>query len=114
MLQNQLDLWVNVVNTSTKRYDRHKLLPQGSPDILYTTPEMKGFKDYRIPVPDSILMQLAPKDDDVFALLTEPVLSVCDEVYKAMNSPVITMDNGWDIHNEMVRRIDLLVDHEGI
>lgn len=47
-LQAELDLWVRRFNSSPRRADKHKLTPQGVPDLIAAHPEEFMARDYKV------------------------------------------------------------------
>lgn len=49
-LQDELDLFVRRFNSSPRRADKHKLTPQGIPDLIARYPTEFGSRDYKVRV----------------------------------------------------------------
>lgn len=47
-LQAELDLFAHRFNTSRRRNDKHKVTPQGIPDLIAKRPELYGARDYKV------------------------------------------------------------------
>lgn len=47
-LQHELDLWVTTYNSTPRRSDKHKILPQGIPNMIASKPEQFATKDYKV------------------------------------------------------------------
>jgi len=47
-LQAELDSWAHRFNTSPRRADKNKILPQGIPDIIFTKPQTYGHEDFKV------------------------------------------------------------------
>ncbi|KAJ6619203.1 hypothetical protein B0H10DRAFT_2163996 [Mycena sp. CBHHK59/15] len=96
-LQAELDAWL------PRRRDKHKILPQGTPDLVVAKPHLYGMHDYkargvfRIMVApelfDEMQQQWAPPDDPVFELTPPLFTSKIQQIYKSLGCPEVTSRN---------------------
>ncbi|KAJ7699615.1 hypothetical protein B0H17DRAFT_926367, partial [Mycena rosella] len=72
-LQLELDSWVKRFNSSKRRADRGKILPNQIPDLIAAKPHMFGVHDYKVIIPpplfDEMQAKWAPTTDQVFQLV---------------------------------------------
>jgi hypothetical protein len=47
-LQAELDAWMQQFNYSPQWADKHKLLPQGIPDVIHVKPHLYGSQDFKV------------------------------------------------------------------
>ncbi|KAJ7690770.1 hypothetical protein B0H17DRAFT_1201600 [Mycena rosella] len=72
-LQLELDSWVKRFNSSKRRADRGKILPNQIPDLIAAKPHMFRVHDYKVIIPpplfDEMQAKWAPTTDQVFQLV---------------------------------------------
>ncbi|KAJ7357893.1 hypothetical protein DFH08DRAFT_911633 [Mycena albidolilacea] len=101
-LQAELDAWVHRYNSTPRRRDKNKILPQGIPDLIAAKPHLYGTQDYKVIIPpelfDEMQDQWAPLNDPVFEL-TSPVFTrkIC-EIYESLGRPEVTSSSFWDVY----------------
>ena len=47
-LQIEIENWVQIHNSSKRRANRNKLLPDGIPDLIHAKPERFGAKNFQV------------------------------------------------------------------
>jgi hypothetical protein len=47
-LQTELDTWTRRFNLTKRQAQRHKLLPQGVPNLIHAKPEQFGARNYMV------------------------------------------------------------------
>lgn len=47
-LQAELDAWMRRYNSTPRRRDKNKILPQGIPDLIHAKPECYGSRDFKV------------------------------------------------------------------
>lgn len=47
-LQFEMDLWAEGRNDTPKRADKHKILPQGIPNVIHAKPERYDAKNFMV------------------------------------------------------------------
>ncbi|KAJ7844680.1 hypothetical protein B0H13DRAFT_2411186, partial [Mycena leptocephala] len=132
-LQAELDAWVRRYNSTPRRRDKNKILPQGIPDLIVAKPHLYGTQDYKagdlcfylklfkviVPPPlfDEMQEQWAPLNNPVFEL-TPPVFTskIC-EIYESLGRPEVTSSSFWDVYCNILERIvqvdeDLTTGHD--
>ncbi|KAJ7303717.1 hypothetical protein DFH08DRAFT_918758 [Mycena albidolilacea] len=94
-LQAELDAWVRRYNSTPRRRDKNKILPQGIPDLIVAKPHL--ISPVGTPWFDEMQDQWAPQNDPVFEL-TPPVFTrkICPEV---------TSSSFWDVYCTILERI---------
>ncbi|KAJ7084177.1 hypothetical protein C8R43DRAFT_1051851 [Mycena crocata] len=113
-LQAELDAWVLRFNTTPRRRDKNKILPQGIPDLIVAKPHLYGTQDYKVLVPpelfDEMEAQWAPPDDPVFELTPPEFTAKIEEVYQSLGRPEVTSKTFWDIYCVLLDAIVLVED----
>ncbi|KAI0089513.1 hypothetical protein BDY19DRAFT_864419, partial [Irpex rosettiformis] len=108
-LQAELDLFSHRFNTSKHRSDKHKVTPQGIPQLIATRPEIYGARDYKIVIPPDMLaearQQWAPPDDPVFQLTPPAFDYVAQQEYAQLGSPVVNGNSFWTIYVQLLHGI---------
>ncbi|KAK7041228.1 hypothetical protein R3P38DRAFT_2512612 [Favolaschia claudopus] len=108
-LQREIDAFVRRFNSTPRRRDKNKILPQGIPDLITAKPHLYGTEDYKVIVSpalfDEIEQQWAPPDDPVF-VLTPPVFTQkVEAVYEALDRPEVTHRTFWNVYCAILDRI---------
>ena len=67
-LQAELDAWMRRFNSSPRRADKHKILPQGIPDLIDAKPHLFNSKNFKVALVSSLytvisLTNLSTKPD---------------------------------------------------
>ena len=119
MLQRELDAYVFMHNTTRRRANRRKILPQGIPDIMFEKSHTVDASDFKVrnsveSNQDDILIadrlmsrkkwgfdeaeaKWAPPDNPVFQLVPSAFLEHVSSAYETMGRPAVTFDSLWDI-----------------
>lgn len=119
LLQNELDLYVKLVNTSSRRANRKVVLPHDAPMNIYESPDKYGSKDFKviskysmvlleyldsdeilqISVPREAINHVrqlyAPPDDPVFVLLPLEFAGHVQELHRQLGGEPIERSNAW-------------------
>ncbi|KAJ6546627.1 hypothetical protein B0H10DRAFT_2181186 [Mycena sp. CBHHK59/15] len=105
-LQAELDTWVQHYNSTSRRADKHKILPHGIPDMSASKPRQFGTTDYKVIVSpelfDEMETQWAPSDNPVFLLVPPAFEQQAQKLYGTMGSPPVTYDNLWDLYGALL------------
>ncbi|KAJ7131593.1 hypothetical protein C8R43DRAFT_895941, partial [Mycena crocata] len=111
-LQRELDLYSERLNNTAKRADRNKVLPHGVPNDMLENPEDYGVLDFKITVnPEAINdVQLiyAPREHEVFELVSLDFRLIIMKMYDDMGQPVITRDTCWHVYLALLGRFHAL------
>ncbi|KAK7029237.1 hypothetical protein R3P38DRAFT_3481193, partial [Favolaschia claudopus] len=114
-LQREIDAWVRRFNSTPRRRDKNKILPQGIPDLIAAKPHLYGTEDYKVIVSpelfDEMEQQWAPPDDPVFALTPPVFTQKVEAVYEALGRPEVTHRTFWTVYCAILDRI-VLVDED--
>ncbi|KAM6489501.1 hypothetical protein JOM56_015058 [Amanita muscaria] len=105
-LQTEVDQWVRLYNSTTRRANKNKVLPHGIPDIIHAKPERFNAKNFQILVPpvlfDEMQHEWAPLDDPVFQC-TPPTFHIQAEIhYTSIGSPAVSKGTFWDIYASLL------------
>ncbi|TFK59349.1 hypothetical protein BDN72DRAFT_780862, partial [Pluteus cervinus] len=105
-IQAELDSYAHTRNTTAPRPQRHKVIPQGVPEMIHSRPEMFGSKDFKIVYPESWISELEQQFADpthkVFQL-TPPVFHKrVTDAYISLGSPPINLDTAWEVYHDIV------------
>ncbi|KAL1737827.1 hypothetical protein HDZ31DRAFT_70735 [Schizophyllum fasciatum] len=105
-LQREFDKVIIRFNASARRRDKHKILPQGIPDLIARNPERYGYRNYTVGVSPEIFSaaeaQWAPPDDPVFQLTPQGFDVEAKQVYNRLGSPSVTHDSVWMVYTQML------------
>ncbi|KAJ7089167.1 hypothetical protein B0H15DRAFT_780321 [Mycena belliarum] len=105
-LQRELDAWVQRYNGTARRSDKHKILPQGIPDLIASKPEQFGTKDYKVLVTPDLFDEMettwAPPDDPVFKLTPDTFDEQATFLYAAIGSPDVNHDSLWIVFSQLL------------
>ncbi|KAJ7086781.1 hypothetical protein B0H15DRAFT_781757 [Mycena belliarum] len=105
-LQRELDAWVQRYNGTARRADKHKILPQGIPDLIASKPEQFGTKDYKVLVTPDLFDEMettwAPPDDPVFKLTPDTFDEQATFLYAAIGSPDVNHDSLWIVFSQLL------------
>ncbi|CAK5267931.1 unnamed protein product [Mycena citricolor] len=105
-LQSELDSWRARFNSSPRRHDPHKVLPQGIPDLIRAKPADYNVQDFKIPVSPELFDDMettwAPPSNPVFQLVPDTFGKYANVFYVYLSSPVVTSENFWDVYNHLL------------
>ncbi|KAI9070331.1 hypothetical protein FKP32DRAFT_1663038 [Trametes sanguinea] len=108
-LQGELDAWVHQFNTSPRRADKNKVLPQGIPDVITAKPGRYNTLDFKVGVPEDLFNRMterwAPPDHAVFQLVPPVFNQLISETYARIGSPVVTSDTVWQVYQQLLASI---------
>ncbi|KAJ8077842.1 hypothetical protein PM082_002282 [Marasmius tenuissimus] len=115
-IQAELDGWAEGYNTTRKRRQKDKVLPQGgSPDDMEEYPEEYGFVNFKINIDPtaSYLAEAeqlwAPPDHEVFKLVPDEFHVIIEGVYSELGRPPVNRDNVWQVYMMVLEQIEELV-----
>ncbi|KAL0057723.1 hypothetical protein AAF712_015624 [Marasmius tenuissimus] len=114
-IQAELDGWAEGYNTTRKRRQKDKVLPQGgSPDDTEEYPEEYGFVNFKINI-DPMASYLAeaeqlwvPPDHEVFKLVPDEFHVITEGVYSELGRPPVNRDNVWQVYMMVLEQIEEL------
>ncbi|KAG6818632.1 hypothetical protein H0H93_003299 [Arthromyces matolae] len=105
-LQAELDAWVRRFNSTTRRADKHKILPVGVPDVITAKPERFKSKNFMVLVSpelfDEIEQEWAPPNDPVFQLVPTAFNTRASMLYSALGQPNVSSDTFWDVYKALL------------
>ncbi|KAF5377194.1 hypothetical protein D9615_006459 [Tricholomella constricta] len=105
-LQAELDAWTLRYNSSSRRADKHKILPQGIPDLIHEKPGHSGSKNFMVVVSpelfDEIKKEWAPPNDPVFRLVPSTFDNQASALYAAIGHPTVSSSTFWPVYQEML------------
>ena len=117
-VQCELDLYVTMHNTASRRANKHKVLPHSVPQQMFMHPSTANSYDFKvwlrsmllhrsfnlcqIVVPKDMLdaaeEEWAPPNDPVFQLIPPDFESHVTRCYEALGEPVVNFDTFWDVY----------------
>ncbi|KAJ6504315.1 hypothetical protein C8R47DRAFT_968620 [Mycena vitilis] len=108
MLQKELDVYANIFNSTKRRADKHKILPRGIPNMIASTPEDFGARDYKActlatPPPCQLNRDWAPPSDPVFELVPPGFEAEVSQLYLALGSPEVTIHSLWTVYSALLQ-----------
>ncbi|KAF8494702.1 hypothetical protein F5888DRAFT_1616836 [Russula emetica] len=109
-LQKAADSYVYDHNTTRRRANRRKVLPNEVPDVMFKNPEIVNALDFKIIVPDTLLevaeRQWAPPTDPVFDLVPPSCDKHISSIYAQLGHPQINFHSFWDVYNQLRDAVD--------
>ncbi|KAJ7718872.1 hypothetical protein DFH07DRAFT_872378 [Mycena maculata] len=112
-LQAELDAWRARYNSTPRRQDKNKILPQGIPDLIVAKPHLYGTEDYKVIVSpemfDETEQEWAPPDDPVFELTPPIFTKKIVEIYENLGRPAVSSRNFWNVYSNL---LDSIIDVE--
>ncbi|PCH39775.1 hypothetical protein WOLCODRAFT_68498, partial [Wolfiporia cocos MD-104 SS10] len=113
-LQAELDTFRFRYNTTTKRRDPNKVLPEGKPSLIFEEPNVYSAEDYRLVIDPALVSEVrqlyAPPDDPVFELVPPDFMRLADEIYTTMGSPAVSHNSAWVVYTELLTRLRAILD----
>ncbi|KAG1742101.1 hypothetical protein EDB19DRAFT_1827762 [Suillus lakei] len=98
----ELDAYQDCVNNTRKWQDRNKILPHGTPNIIYQSPENFSVLDFKIKVECEALDHVRDLYIDpshiVFNLVPWPFSEFMEHCYTELRCPVVTRQTVWDVY----------------
>ncbi|KAJ7719745.1 hypothetical protein B0H16DRAFT_1336478, partial [Mycena metata] len=110
-LQAELDAWVHRYNSTPRRRDKNKVLPQGIPDLITAKPHLYGAEDYKaeVLVPTELFNEMeaqwAPPTDPVFDLAPPVFTTKIVAIYESLGSPAVSSTNFWEVYSQLLNSI---------
>ncbi|GLB40063.1 hypothetical protein LshimejAT787_0705730 [Lyophyllum shimeji] len=105
-LQTEIDNWVRLYNSSTRRANKNKILPHGVPNLIHAKPERFNSKNFQIMISSEIFDELqqewAPLDDPVFQLTPASFHVQADAHYTSLGRPAISKGTFWDVYADLL------------
>ncbi|KAF8125216.1 hypothetical protein K438DRAFT_2002219 [Mycena galopus ATCC 62051] len=105
-LQTELNAWVKIFNSSPRRADKNKILPQGIPDMIMSKPEQFGTTDYKVIITPELFDEMeatwAPLSDPVFKLVPDTFDRQISGFYEALGHPEVSLDTFWMIYSSLL------------
>ncbi|KAJ7844350.1 hypothetical protein B0H14DRAFT_2358699, partial [Mycena olivaceomarginata] len=96
-LQVELDAWVKTFNSSAKRADKHKILPQSLPDTITSKPNQFGTTNYKVIIPPELFDEMeatwATPSDPVFKLVLDTFDHQVSAFYIKLGSLEVLLDS---------------------
>lgn len=109
-LQKAADSYVYDHNTSRRRANRRKVLPNEVPDVVFENPEIVNALNFKITVPDTLLevteRQWAPPTDSVFDIVPPSCNTHISSIYAQLGHPQINFYSFWDVYNQLRDAVD--------
>jgi len=109
-LQKEADSYVYNHNTTRRRANRHKVLPNGVPDVMFENPETVNALDFKVIVPDTLIKDAesrwAPPTDPVFDLIPPDCEEHISSTYAQLGSPEVSFRSFWKIYNQLRSAVD--------
>ncbi|KAJ7180569.1 hypothetical protein C8R46DRAFT_1210907 [Mycena filopes] len=128
-IQRELDHYVAIFNNTPRRADKHKLLPQGIPNLIQSKPHQFGCTDYKASTPktfiqkryvhnispqvvitpelfDQLDAQWAPADDPVFELTPPSFHAEATAIFQQLGNPTVDRDTFWFVYVNMLDAFD--------
>ncbi|EIN10041.1 hypothetical protein PUNSTDRAFT_66483 [Punctularia strigosozonata HHB-11173 SS5] len=113
-IQTELDGYVARRNTTLKRANPKKALPNGRPDMIFEKPERYNTVNFGINVPREVLdeaeAQWAPHDHPVFNLVPPYFATFVQEVYASLGpQPPLSYSTFWEVYLHLLEACMALV-----
>ncbi|KIY66612.1 hypothetical protein CYLTODRAFT_411728 [Cylindrobasidium torrendii FP15055 ss-10] len=112
-VQMELDSYAARVNSTVKRRQKHKVLPQGkSPNDIEEFPQYHNCKNFKVLVDrDAEYLQAAeelyaPTDHATFEMVPPDFHETISKVYQNLGSPEVTRNNIWNIYEDILARLE--------
>ncbi|THU87531.1 hypothetical protein K435DRAFT_593318, partial [Dendrothele bispora CBS 962.96] len=108
--QAELDVYVDLINTTKRRAQTHKILPHGSPDDIDENAHRYNALNFKIPIdPNADYIKeaerlYAPPDHPVFELVSLEFHYWARSYYIQIGSPTVTGDNVWNVYEEILNK----------
>ncbi|TFK59433.1 hypothetical protein BDN72DRAFT_905849 [Pluteus cervinus] len=106
-IQAELDSYAHTRNTTAPRRQRHKIIPQGVPEMIQTRPDVFGCKDFKIIYPEDWIgeleQQFADPTHEVFQLTPPLFHERAAKAYLSLDSPIVNYDTAWGVYRGIVQ-----------
>ncbi|KAI9452828.1 hypothetical protein F5148DRAFT_1330590 [Russula earlei] len=113
-LQAELDAWTWRFNSSPPRADKHKLLPQGIPNIIHAKPHLYGSQDFKVVVSSDIFDKMEQEwvqpHSPVFQLVLPTFAKQITTLYQTMGEPAVSCLTFWKIYQDLLALFRALPD----
>ncbi|KAI9450579.1 hypothetical protein F5148DRAFT_1019601 [Russula earlei] len=113
-LQAELDAWTWRFNSSPRRADKHKLLPQGIPNIIHAKPHLYGSQDFKVVVSSDIFDRMEQEwvqpHSPVFQLVLPTFAKQITMLYQMMGEPAMSCLMFWKIYQDLLALFHALPD----
>ncbi|KAI0310015.1 hypothetical protein OF83DRAFT_1278963 [Amylostereum chailletii] len=115
-LQQELDIWVEQQNMTSRRANKNKVLPHGPPALIHERPEKYGCLDFKVNVPkelfDQVEAEFCPPDHPVFKLVPPVFKPHIKYHYETLGRPAVNEDSFWEVYRNLLTRLrDALPQH---
>ncbi|THU77015.1 hypothetical protein K435DRAFT_703391, partial [Dendrothele bispora CBS 962.96] len=111
-LQLEIDAYVDRVNSTKKRAQRHKILPHGPADDIDEHPERYNALNFKVLIdPNADYIQeaerlYAPPDHPVFQLVPPEFAYWAQLYYEMISSPPVTRENVWNVYECLLEKFE--------
>ncbi|KAE9383395.1 hypothetical protein BT96DRAFT_1009240 [Gymnopus androsaceus JB14] len=109
LLQALCDTYTRRYNSSPRRSDKRKVLPQGIPDLICAKPHLFNTEDFTIKVPEDLFDEMeakyAPPEDPALQLTPPEFQALADMAYQRLGSPVVRLENLWNVYIDMLQAL---------
>ncbi|KAI9437413.1 hypothetical protein F5148DRAFT_1262673 [Russula earlei] len=109
-----LDAWTWRFNSSPRRADKHKLLPQGIPNIIHAKPHLYGSQDFKVVVSSDIFDKMEQEwvqpHSPVFQLVPPTFAKQITTLYQTMGEPAMSCLTFWKIYQDLLALFRALLD----
>ncbi|KIK57129.1 hypothetical protein GYMLUDRAFT_247381 [Collybiopsis luxurians FD-317 M1] len=108
--QAELDAYIDLINTTKKRAQKHKVLPHRPPDDIDEHPENYNMMNFKVLIDlDADFIQIAeqlfaPPDHPVFQLVPPAFNHWISQYYNQLRCPEIICDNVWSVYEGLLRK----------
>ncbi|KAJ7455486.1 hypothetical protein FB451DRAFT_1342284 [Mycena latifolia] len=113
-LQREIDAWVKRFNSTTRRADKHKILPHGIPDLIASKPESFATKDYKVVITSELFDEMeetwAKPSDPVFDLTPPSFDKQATSLYAQLGNPEVNIDTFWIAYSQLLNAFETAAD----
>ncbi|KAG2029735.1 hypothetical protein BDR03DRAFT_1018013 [Suillus americanus] len=110
-LQQELNVYRDQVNNTTKRRDHNKVLPHGVPNLIYDSPEDFGALDFKVSIDregiDYIQNFYVNASNPVFDIVPPMLSDFIEHCYDTMGHPPVTQSSVWTVYRNMMSATQL-------
>ena len=123
-LQAELNAWMYRFNSSPRCADKHKLLPQGIPNIIHAKPHLYGSQDFKVhdyevshcrlkkkqscqvivssELFDEMEQEWVQPDDPIFQLVPPSFANQVTLLYSTMGQPPVSSLTFWAVYQDLL------------
>ncbi|THU75737.1 hypothetical protein K435DRAFT_880248 [Dendrothele bispora CBS 962.96] len=111
-IQQELDAYATRINSTRKRHQKDKILPQGAPDDIEEFPEEFGCLDFHIQIDPNAEYILAaeslyaPPDHPVFQLVPAEFDKWAKIYYEELGRPVVNRAQVWSVYMALLEKFE--------